>query len=96
MVLICHMISQGHLIKGSCDFMGGFYGPSCKVTALSSLVAMSIVSSRDVMFVVIEGQNSTCPRLDRPVLFITGGKVFLKILQISQEKTCVRVSFLTS
>ena len=48
------------------------------------------------MFVVIEGQNSTCPCLDRPLLFITEGKVFLKILQISQEKTCVRVSFLTS
>ena len=23
MVLVCHVISQDHLIKGSCDFIGG-------------------------------------------------------------------------
>ena len=33
-VLICHVISQDHVMKGSCDFIG-----RKKVTILSSLVA---------------------------------------------------------
>ena len=27
--------------------------------------------SGDIMFVVAKGQDSTCPRLDRPILFIS-------------------------
>ena len=27
MVLVCHVISQDHLIKGSCDFIGGSSPP---------------------------------------------------------------------
>ena len=41
MILICHLISQDHVIKGSCGFMGG--SPLWYVTTLLSLVAIGIV-----------------------------------------------------
>ena len=39
--LVCHEISQGHMIKGSCDFIGR--SPPRLVTVLPSLVAISTV-----------------------------------------------------
>ena len=36
MVLVSHVISQDHVVKGSCDFMGR--SPSKKVTFLPSFV----------------------------------------------------------
>ena len=41
MVLVCHVISQDHMVKGSCDFMGG--SPLWYVTTLPSWVAIGIV-----------------------------------------------------
>ena len=41
MVKICHVITQNHKIKGSCDFMGG--SPSWKITTLLSLVVISFL-----------------------------------------------------
>ena len=41
MVLVCHVILQDHVIKGSCDFMG--YIPSRYVITLPILVTISIV-----------------------------------------------------
>ena len=41
MVLVCHMTSQDHVIKESCDFMGE--SPLRSVTNLSILVAISTV-----------------------------------------------------
>ena len=41
MVLVCHVISQDHMVKGSCDFMGG--SPSWYFTTLPSWVAIGIV-----------------------------------------------------
>ena len=41
MFLICHMISQDHVIKVSCDIMGGTL--SRQVFNLSSLVVIDIV-----------------------------------------------------
>ena len=41
MFLICHMISQDHVIKGSCDIMGGTL--SRQVFNLSILVVIDIV-----------------------------------------------------
>ena len=40
MVLVCHVILQCHIIKGSCDFIGG--SPSWYVTTLSSLLVIGI------------------------------------------------------
>ena len=40
MYLICHMILQDHMIKGSCDFMSGI--ASQKVTRLPCLVATGL------------------------------------------------------
>ena len=39
--LVCHVISEDHLIKGSCDFIGG--SPSSYVATLSSLMPIGIV-----------------------------------------------------
>ena len=39
--LVCHVILQDHVVKGSCDFIGG--SPSWYVTTLQSLVAIGIV-----------------------------------------------------
>ena len=41
MVLVCHVILQDHVIKGSCNFMGG--NPSWQVIALPSLVAIAVL-----------------------------------------------------
>ena len=41
MVLVCHVISQDHMVKGSCDFMGG--SPLWYVATLPSWVAIGIV-----------------------------------------------------
>ena len=41
MLLVCHVISQDHVVKGSGDFTSGI--PSWKVTTLPSLVAIDIV-----------------------------------------------------
>ena len=41
MVLVCHVIFQGYVIKASCDIKGD--NPSWYVTILSSLVAKGIV-----------------------------------------------------
>ena len=41
MVLVCHVISQDHMVKGSSDFMGG--SPSWYVTTPPSWVAIGIV-----------------------------------------------------
>ena len=41
MILVCHMISQDQVTKGSSNIMGG--SPSCQVTSLPSLVAIGIV-----------------------------------------------------
>ena len=54
MVLVCHVISGDHVIKGSCGLIRG-----------------APLGSADVMFLVVEGQNSTCPRIDPPLLFIS-------------------------
>ena len=59
MVLVCHMILQGHAIKTSCDFMSG--SSSWQVTTLRTLVTTGI-DSRDMMFSVVEEQDSTYPR----------------------------------
>ena len=39
MVLVCHVILQDHIIKGSCDFMG--CSSSYQVTILQRLVAIA-------------------------------------------------------
>ena len=41
MVLVCYVISQGHLIKGSCDSLTK--SPWKEVTILLSLVAMETI-----------------------------------------------------
>ena len=61
MVLVCHMISQDHNIKGSCDSMG---------IILSRCVTI-LQSGSDMIFFIVEGQNSTCPRLNLLLLFIS-------------------------
>ena len=38
MVLVCHVISQDHVVKGSCDFMGR--SPSNEVPFLPSFVVI--------------------------------------------------------
>ena len=55
MVLVCHMISEDDMIKGSYDFMAG--SPSSNVTTLLSLVAISTVVVDNVL--VVEEGNST-------------------------------------
>ena len=39
MVLVCHVITEDHELKGSCDFMGD--SPSTETTILSSVVAIN-------------------------------------------------------
>ena len=41
MTLVCHLVSQDHVIEGSCKFIGG--RSSWYVTILPGLVAISIV-----------------------------------------------------
>ena len=41
MVLVCHVILQDHVIKGSCDFTGR--SPSRLVSILSRLVTITIL-----------------------------------------------------
>ena len=60
MILVCHVILQVDVIKGSYDFMGG--SPSWQLMA--SLVTIGIV---------VERQPSTCPRFNLPLLFISKG-----------------------
>ena len=64
MVLVCHMISEDDMIKGSYDFMTG--SPSSNVTTLLSLVAISTVVADNVL--LVEEGNSTWSRLN-PLLF---------------------------
>ena len=59
MVLVCHMILQGHVIKASCDFMSE--SSSWQVTTLPTLVTTGI-DGRDMMFSVVEEQDSTYSR----------------------------------
>ena len=39
-ILVCHVITQDHMVKEACDFMSG--SVSCYVTILPSLVAIGI------------------------------------------------------
>ena len=62
MVLVCHVISQDHMIKGSYDFMGG----SPLIHHPAKFGGHRHCVSGDMMFVVAEGQETICPRLDLP------------------------------
>ena len=69
MIFVCHVISKHHVIKGTCDFMGG--SQSWKVTTLPSLLARGMYyGSGNMMLLVVEGQDSACPRLNLLLLFI--------------------------
>ena len=59
MVLVCHAISQDHVIKVSCDFM----------RFLLNLMVISIVVAE--MFLVVGGQDSTCSHLNPALLVIS-------------------------
>ena len=50
MILVCHVISQDHMIKVSCN-------RHCR--------------SGEMMFLVVEGQDSICPGFDLSLLFIS-------------------------
>ena len=54
MVLVCHVISQDHMIKGSCDFMGG----SPLIHHPAKFGGHRHCVSGDMMFVVAEGQET--------------------------------------
>ena len=40
-LMVCHIISDDHVVKGSCEFMGG--NAHMEVTTLPSLVTIDIV-----------------------------------------------------
>ena len=59
MVLVCHVILQEHVIKGSCDFMS--YIPSWYVITLPILVTISIVVVEIKRFeIVTTSCKTTC------------------------------------
>ena len=66
MILVCHMISENHMIKESCDFMA--VTPSWNVTTLLSLMAISIVVMNNNL--VVEEGNFTRSRLN-PLLLLS-------------------------
>ena len=68
-ILVCHVISQDHVIKGSSEFMGRY--PSWKVTTLPSLVAIGMQCCNGNIFLVVQGQEITYPCFNPPLLFIS-------------------------
>ena len=68
MVLVCHLISQDHVINGLCVFMSV---PLMLSHHPAKFGNHSRYGSGDMMFAVVEGQDSACPRLDPPLLFIS-------------------------
>ena len=56
MNLVCHEMLEDHVIKASCDFIGG--SPSWYATTLPSLVSHRHRGSGDMMFLVAEEENS--------------------------------------
>ena len=62
------MISQDHVIKGSCDFLGKVF--SLQVTTQPSFGGHRNFDSGDIFFLVGEGQGSTCLCFNPPLLFI--------------------------
>ena len=67
MVLVCHVISQNHVIERLCSFMG--WCLSCQVTILW----LRHCGSGDMMFLVVKGQDSTGPCFSPPLVFISKG-----------------------
>ena len=67
-----HVISEDHVIKGPCDFMEG--SPHDKIPP-SQIGSHIHCSNRDLMFLVAEEQDSTCARLNPPLLFSGGLEV---------------------
>ena len=63
MVLACHMISQDHLIKASCDFISR--SPSRQVIVLPSLVVISTVVEEIKWFLVFHVIKGSCDLMDR-------------------------------
>ena len=78
MVLVCNLISQDHVIKGSCNFLGE--NTSWKVTTFLNLLVIGIEVVE--IFLMIEEQDSKCSCLNLPLLFISKGHR-LKALGIS-------------
>lgn len=71
MVLVCHGILQDHIIKGSCDFTGR--GVSKKSYHLASFGDHRHCGSGDLMLLVVEGEDSTCPRTTLLFIFKAHG-----------------------
>ena len=68
-ILVCHVISQNHVIKGSSEFLGR--SPSRKVTTLPSLMAIGMQCCSGNIFLVVQGQEITYPCFNPPLLFIS-------------------------
>ena len=73
MVLVCPVISKNHLIKVSCDFMGG----SASWLMLSHHPAKfgghRLCGSGDKMFLVAEKEDCRCFHFNPPLLYISKG-----------------------
>ena len=67
MFLVCQVISQEHVIRGSCDFMVSHH--------TTKFGDHRYCGSGDMMFLVVEGQNYTCchhsNHANPPLLFIS-------------------------
>ena len=68
MILVCHLILQDHVIKGSHYFMG--WSPHGKSHHFM-IGGHRDCGSGYMMFVVVKEQDPACPRLNRSLLFIS-------------------------
>ena len=71
MFLVCHVISQNHLIKGSYHFMGRI--PLTISQHHAKFFGHRHCYSGDIMFLLVEEEDSTCSRLNPALLFIPKG-----------------------
>ena len=65
--LVCHVILQDHMIKGSCDSMGMESLMACHNPA--KFGDHRHHGGGDIMFFVAEEKNSRCCRFNPPLLF---------------------------
>ena len=82
MTLVCHVISQEHLIKGSCDFMDGT--PSSLTVSHQPIKSdgNSHCGSGDVLVAV---ETSRCYRFNLPLVFISRGHSVHQDIKLPQK-----------
>ena len=71
MFLVCHIVLKDNVFKGPCDFMGG--SPSLLSYHLAKFGGHRHYGKEDLMFLVVEEEDSRCSLFNTSLLVISKG-----------------------